>query len=118
MIMRNNDVLGIIISSAGSTGIPELTTNRTMASVPIGGKYRIIDFALSNFSNSGINNVGIITNKNFLSLMDHVGSGKSWDLSKRRSGLTLLPPYGGNDYDNIIEMIYNIRGYIENCREQ
>lgn len=116
--MRNNDVVGIVFSNTNEDTLPELTTNRTTASVPVGGKYRIIDFILSNFSNAGINNVGIITNKNFLSLMDHVGSGKAWDLSKRRSGLTVLPPYNGKDYSNMLEMIYNIRGYLENCREQ
>lgn len=116
--MRNNDVLGLIFSNTNEECIPELTSNRTMASVPIGGKYRIIDFVLSNFSNSGINNVGIITNKNFMSLMDHVGSGKAWDLSKRRSGLTILPPYGGKSASSMLEMIYNVHGYLENCREQ
>lgn len=116
--MRNNDVVGIVFSNTSEETLPDLTASRTMASVPIGGKYRTIDFILSNFSNSGVNNVGIITNKNFHSLMDHVGSGKAWDLSKRRSGLTVLPPYDNKDYSNMLEMLYNIRGYFENCREQ
>ncbi len=116
--MRNNDVLGIIFSDTIDSALPELTTRRTMASVPIGGKYRMIDFSLSGLSNSGINNVGIITNKNYMSLMDHVGSGKAWDLSKRRSGITVLPPYDGKDYSNQLEMLYNAKGFMESCREQ
>lgn len=115
--MRNNDVVGVVFSNAKDETLSELTTNRTMASVPIGGKYRTIDFILSNFSNSGINNVGIVTNKNFLSLMDHVGSGKAWDLSKRRSGVTILPPYDGKCSSNVLELIFNIKGYLENCSE-
>ncbi|MGN0454788.1 MAG: glucose-1-phosphate adenylyltransferase subunit GlgD [Ruminococcus sp.] len=116
--MRNNDVLGIVFSNTNEEALSELTARRTTASVPIGGKYRIIDFILSVLSNAGINNVGIITNKNYMSLMDHVGSGKAWDLSKRRSGLTILPPYDGKDYSNVLEMLYNARGYLESCREQ
>lgn len=116
--MRSNNVVGIVFSNVGDEALPELTSNRTMASVPIGGKYRTIDFTLSNFSNSGINNVCIIANKNFISLMDHVGSGKAWDLSRKRSGLSVLPPYNGKDYSNMLEMIYNIKGYLEHCDEE
>ena len=78
--MRCNDVLGFIFADTLNDKMPELTSSRTTASVPIGGKYRIIDFVLSNMSNSGINNIGIVATKNFLSLMDHVGSGNAYDL--------------------------------------
>ena len=116
--MRSNDVLGFIFAGTLDDKIPELAASRTTASVPIGGKYRLIDFVLSNMSNSGINNVGIVAKSNFLSLMDHVGAGNAYDLSKRRSHLTILPPYGGKTFSSYVEMIYNMHGYIEHCREE
>ena len=79
--MANNDVLGIVFGNMYEDRIRSLTSHRTMASVPFGGKYRLIDFNLSNMTNSGITNIGIIVNKNFFSLMDHVGSGKSCGLA-------------------------------------
>ena len=110
--MRSNDVLGLVFADTMSHKIPELSASRTVASIPIGGKYRLIDFVLSNMSNSGVNNVGIIAKSNFLSLTDHVGSGSAYDLSKRRSNLTLLTPYNGKSFSNLIETIYNMYGYI------
>lgn len=116
--MRSNDVLGFIFSDTLGEKIPELASSRTTASIPIGGKYRLIDFVLSNMSNSGINNVGIVAKSNFLSLTDHVGSGSAYDLSKRRSNLTLLTPYGGKNFSNYVETIYNMHGYLDHCREE
>ena len=115
--MRSNDVLGFVFADTLDYKIPELAASRTTASVPIGGKYRLIDFVLSNMSNSGVNNVGIIAKSNFMSLMDHVGSGSAYDLSKRRSNLTILTPYNGRTFSNHVETIYNMHGYIENSRE-
>ena len=66
---------------------------RTLASVPFGCRYRLIDFALSNMVNSGITNVNIITHYNYHSLMDHLGSGKDWDLARTRGGIKILPPF-------------------------
>ena len=71
--------LGIVFSNMHDSMLGQLTENRTMASVPFGGRYRLIDFVLSNLINSGIKDVGIITKSNFQSLMDHVGNGKEWD---------------------------------------
>lgn len=116
--MRSNNVLGFIYAATLDDKISELASSRTTASVPIGGKYRLIDFVLSNMSNSGINNVGIVAKNNFQSLMDHVGSGSAYDLSKRRSNLTILPPYDGKAFDNYVETIYHMHGYIEHCREE
>lgn len=116
--MRSNDVLGFIFAGTLDDKIPELAASRTTASIPVGGKYRVIDFALSNMSNAGINNVGIIAKSNFLSLTDHVGSGSAYDLSKRRSSLTLLTPYGGKSFGSYVETIYNMHGYLDNCREE
>ncbi|MDD6251724.1 MAG: glucose-1-phosphate adenylyltransferase subunit GlgD [Oscillospiraceae bacterium] len=112
------NLAGIVFANLYDDKLPELTARRTMGSVPFGGKYRMVDFTLSNMSNSGINNVALVTRKNFHSLMDHVGSGAAWDLSKRRTGLVLLPPYGGNSFENRIESLYHIHGYIENLSEE
>ena len=100
--MRGNNVMGIIFSNMHEELIRELTDKRTMGSVPFGGRYRLIDFTLSNMVNSGINKVGVITKSNYQSLMDHLGSGKAWDLSKRRDGLYILPPFGNGsaEYTN------------------
>ena len=113
-----NKILGLIFANSNEKNLPDLTAYRTTGSVPFGGKYRLIDFPLSNMSNSGVNNVGIVTNSNFQSLMDHVGSGAAWDLARRRSGLSILPPYGGHSFANIVETIFNLHGYIEHGDEE
>lgn len=113
-----SNLAGIIFANVGELNLPELTSNRTMASVPFGGKYRMVDFPLSNMSNSGINNVAIIARNNFHSLMDHVGSGIAWDLSKRRSGLTILSPYRGHSFRHRIEAMYHLHGYFEHLKEE
>ena len=87
-------MLGVLFSNVHDENIRELTEKRAMGSVPFGGRYRLIDFPLSNMVNSGLNKVGIITEANYQSLMDHLGSGKAWDLSRKREGLYLLPPFG------------------------
>ena len=84
---------GIIFSNIHDNNIPELTRNRTMASVPFGCRYRLIDFTLSNMVNSNISNISVITHYNYQSLMDHIGSGKDWDLARRSGGIKILPPY-------------------------
>ena len=86
-MMRGNNILGILFANVHEEKIRELTEKRTMGSVPFGGRYRLIDFPLSNLVNSGINKVGVVTKGNYQSLMDHLGSGKAWDLSRKSSGL-------------------------------
>lgn len=86
--------VGIVFSNIHDDEIPELVAKRTFASIPFGGRYRLIDFVLSNMVNSGIDTVGLITKKNYQSLMDHVGNGKDWDLARKNGGLILLPPFG------------------------
>ncbi|MEG1584607.1 MAG: sugar phosphate nucleotidyltransferase, partial [Anaerovorax sp.] len=87
-----NRVLGIIFSYSDRENLRELIATRTLASLPFAGKYRIIDFILSNYVNSGISDISIITRNNFHSLMDHLGSGKEWDLTRKRGGLRVLTP--------------------------
>lgn len=91
--MSAKNVLGIIFSNAYDEVLPELTALRTMGSIPFAARYRLIDFPLSNMVNAGITQVGVITKSNYRSLMDHIGNGKPWDLSRKREGMTLLPPF-------------------------
>ena len=91
--MSENKVLGIVFSNMHDEKMGDLTMVRTMGSVPFGGRYRLVDFALSNMINAGIRDVGMITKSNYHSLMDHVGSGREWDLARKIGGLTILPPF-------------------------
>ncbi len=88
--MKNT--LGIIIGFDSNNDLRELSEHRPVASVPFGGRYRVIDFMLSNLVNSGCYQVGVLMRDKYQSLMDHLGSGKDWDLSRKRGGLMLCPP--------------------------
>ena len=101
-------VQGIIFSNLHDKNIPELTHRRTMASVPYAGRYRLIDFTLSNMVNSGITDVYVITHYNYQSLMDHIGAGKDWDLARRSGGIKILPPYI-SAFANNQNALYNSR---------
>ena len=84
---------GIIFSNLHDKNIAELTQKRTMASVPFGCRYRLIDFMLSSYVNAGISDVGVIVHERYQSLLDHLGSGKDWELSRKHGGLRILPPF-------------------------
>ncbi|HOD92495.1 MAG TPA: glucose-1-phosphate adenylyltransferase subunit GlgD [Clostridia bacterium] len=91
------EALGIIFGEGSDAGLSSLTAKRSLAAVPIASRYRIIDFILSSMVNSGITNVGIITQRNYKSLMDHLGTGKEWDLNRKIGGLLLIPPYSSRE---------------------
>ncbi len=99
---------GIIFSNIHDHNISELTRIRTLASVPFGCRYRLIDFPLSNMVNSNITNVNVITHYNYHSLMDHIGTGKDWDLARRSGGVKMLPPYI-TGYANPSNSLYHTR---------
>lgn len=111
--------LGLIFTATHTKEDFEITKERTIASLPIGGRYRLIDFALSSLVNNEIDHVGIVTKSNYQSLVDHVGSGKSWDLARKRGGLTILPPYGGKleNFGSRIEALKTIRTFIAKAPE-
>ncbi len=116
--MRTSLVAGIIFANAQDNMLKKLTSNRSMASVPFGARYRIIDFALSNLVNAGVSSVGIITKENYRSLMDHVGNGVAWDLGRKNGGLYLLPPYSSRDvrkYTDTVDALYGAMDYIKRC---
>ena len=114
----NQNVLGLVFASIHDEVIFDLTKNRTMGSVPFGGRYRLIDFPLSNFVNSGISQVGVITKSNYGSLLDHVGSGREWDLARKKGGLHLLPPYAHTSstvYHGKLDALGNIWSFVEHA---
>ena len=119
-------VAGLIFSNIHNTSLPELTSVRTMASVPYGCRYRLIDFPLSNMVNSGISKIGIIAHNNYQSLMDHIGTGKDWDLARRSGGIRILPPFiasfnsanGGKLYSTRLEALMGVTGFISKCTEE
>ena len=114
--------VGIIFSNIHDHNVPELARIRTLGSIPFGGRYRLIDFPLSNMVNSGIDTVGIITKSNYQSLMDHVGSGKDWDLARKDGGIIFLPPFGdfGNDtlYTSRLEALKGVLNFIQRADEE
>ncbi len=113
--------IGIIFSNMHEETVPELVRRRTMASIPYGGRYRIIDFTLSNMVNSGIDTVGIMANNNYRSLIDHIGSGKDWDLARKDGGIILLPPFSEkNDklYTTRLEALSSLTGFLSRRKEE
>ena len=119
------EVAGLILSNIHSASVPELTNIRTIASIPFGCRYRLVDFPLSNMVNSGITKIGIVTHNNYRSLMDHIGTGKDWDLARRSGGIKILPPYlttydtvnGGKLYTTRLEALMGVAGFISGCKE-
>lgn len=111
-----SNVLGLIFANMHELTVTDLTKNRAMASVPFGARYRLIDFPLSNMVNSGINDVGIVTKSNYQSLLDHVGSGDEWDLSRKTGGLHFLPPYSNYTnglYRGRLEALSGVKPFID-----
>ncbi len=114
-----NDTMGIILT--GNEKIAPLTDIRANSALPIAGRYRIIDFVLSNMANAGIINVGIATESNYSSLMDHTKSGKPWDLDRKNHGLHVLPPNLGHQKFGVIkgniDLLEGIRNYIHKSKQ-
>ena len=119
-------VAGLIFSNIHNSSLPELTSVRTIASVPFGCRYRLIDFPLSAMVNSGITKIGVIAHNNYQSLMDHIGTGKDWDLARRSGGIRILPPYiasynsvnGGRLYTTRLEALMGVMHFITKCTEE
>ena len=114
-------MMGIIFSNIYDEHLGEITKDRTSASLPFGGRYRLIDFVLSNMVNSGITNVGVITKSNYQSLMDHLGNGKEWDLDRKVDGLFILPPFGAGQktvYHDKLEALLGTMKYLRRSDEE
>lgn len=118
--MKN--AMGLILSGGKNNRLKELSLIRSVAAIPVGGKYRAIDFTLSNMVNSGVRNIGILTQYSFRSLMDHLGSGKEWDLDRRNDGLFIFPPFlSGDDsgwYRGTADAMYNNITFLKRSNEE
>ena len=118
--MRNYH--GIIFAYHAQPELRELTAARTAGSLPFCGRYRLIDFPLSSLRNAGILNVGVIMQRDYQSLLDHIGSGKAWDMSRKAGGLRMLPPFGlpeyhTGDYIGTMEALNAVATYMRDIEE-
>ena len=118
-----NDLHGIIFAYQQSPDLRELVQFRNSCSVPFGGRYRVIDFSLSNLVNAGVTDGGIIVHTSYQSLLDHVGSGKDWDLSRKHGGLRILPPFGfagkhpNSQYRGRMDALAGVYSYLQTIRQ-
>ena len=114
---------GIIFSYEKRNDLRELTEVRSASSIPFGGRYRAVDFALSNLVNAGATDVGIVLHGHYQSLLDHLGTGKAWDLSRKRGGLKILPPFnyekswGISPFRGKVEALTGVRSYLDTIRQ-
>ncbi|MCI8513560.1 MAG: glucose-1-phosphate adenylyltransferase subunit GlgD [Lachnospiraceae bacterium] len=121
MVNANANALGILFPNSYDTLVPELTAERLMASIPFAGRYRLVDFVLSGMMNAGIDNISLIVRKNYHSLMDHLGSGREWDLTRKNGGLNLVPPFSGKAvkvYNGKVEALANIVEFLKSQKEK
>lgn len=116
------DLMGIVYTGENDARLRELTLSRAVAALPVVGRYRMIDFPVSSLVNSGARNVGVITQRNYHSLMDHLGSGKEWDLHGKKDGLFILPPFltRGNIgvYEGMLDAFRSNMGYLRRSRQE
>ena len=119
-----NGLHGIIFSYEKRNDLRELEQVRCASSVPFGGRYRAVDFALSNLVNAGVTDVGVVLHGQYQSLLDHLGTGKDWDLSRKRGGLKILPPFnyeqswGVAPFRGKMEALAGVRSYLATIRQE
>ena len=115
------DVMGIIYTSREELSLRELTSKRSVAALPVAARYRLVDFLSSSMVNSGIRNVGVLMQGNYHSLMDHLKTGKAWDLHTRNNGLFLLPVFGGDGngaYAGILDALRANVDYLRRSQQE
>lgn len=121
MVNSNANALGIIFPNSYDSLVPELVSERLMASIPFAGRYRMVDFILSSMVNCGIDNVSIIVRKNYHSLMDHLGSGRAWDLVRKNGGLNIVPPFAEKTvkvFNGRVEALASILDFLIDQKEK
>ena len=121
MVSSSVDALGIIFPNSYDATVPELATERLMASIPFASRYRMIDFALSGMVNAGIDNISVLVRKNYHSLMDHLGNGRAWDLSRKNGGLNIVPPFAEKTvklYHGRVEALASILTFLRDQKEK
>ena len=121
MLNSNTSALGIIFPNSYDALIPELVNVRLMASIPFASRYRLIDFILSSMANCDIDNVSVIVNNNYHSLMDHLGSGREWDLVRKHGGLHIFPPFAekaSKPFTGRVGALASILDFLKDQREK
>lgn len=121
MVNSNANALGILFPNSYDSLVPDLVGERLMASIPFASRYRLVDFILSSMVNCGIDNISLIVRKNYHSLMDHLGSGREWDLTRKNGGLNLVPPFAEKTvkiYNGRVEAMYSILDFLKEQKEQ
>ncbi len=117
-------VAGLILSNLHDAKLPALTTKRTMGAVPFGGRYRLIDFPLSAMVGAQLSQIYVIAHHNYQSLMEHIGSGKDWDMARHKGGIHIVPPFSAayanpeESYVSRIASLVSIRGLIDRIEEE
>ena len=117
----NNEALGVIFPNSYDGLVPELVKERLMASIPFASRYRLVDFSISSMARAGIDNISLIARENYLSLMDHLGSGREWDLARKNGGLNILPPYAQKEikvYNGRVEALESIKSFLVSQKEK
>lgn len=118
--MKN--VMGVIYTGENDSRLRELTMTRAIAALPVAGRYRVIDFLVSSMVNGGMKNVGVIMQKNYHSLMDHLGSGKEWDLHGKNDGLYVLPPFLTREnvgvYSGLLDALHSNTNYLSRSKQE
>lgn len=121
MVNSNANALGIIFPNSYDKMVPELVSERLMASIPFASRYRMVDFILSSMVNCGIDNVSILVRQNYYSLMDHLGSGREWDLTRKNGGLNIVPPFAEKTikvYNGRVEALASILNFLKGQKEK
>ena len=116
------DIMGIIYTGENDARLRELTITRAIAAMPVAGRFRVIDFLVSSMVNGGMKNIGVIMQKNYHSLMDHLGSGKEWDLHGKHEGLHILPPFLTREnvglYPGILDALRSNNSYLTRSKQE
>ena len=121
MVNSKAEALGIIFPNSYDSLVPELVSERLMASIPFASRYRMCDFLISSMVHCGIDNISIIVRKNYHSLMDHLGNGREWDLSRKKGGLNIVLPFAQKQvkmFAGRIEALESIKGYLKKQTEK
>ena len=121
MVNSNANALGILFPNSYDSLVPDLVSERLMASIPFASRYRLVDFILSSMANCGIDNISLIVRRNYHSLMDHLGSGREWDLTRKNGGLNLVPPFAEKTvsiYNGRVEALASILDFLKDQKEK
>ena len=120
-MLNNTKAMGLIFPNSFDALVSRMVKLRLMASVPFASRYRLVDFVLSSMSNCGIDNVVILPNRNYLSLMDHLGTGREWDLARKNGGVHIFPPYaesGSKVAPGRVGTLHNILRMLKSTNEK